>query len=301
VLLLAMLGGGTFWLLNQSSDVAAAHSPEELAQQIVNSLGANGAKVSDDGHGGLLVEGYVATNELQRRLRQALLDASLAPRYNVVSLEQQVTAIRTIVSTAGAKLTVDPDPATGKIVIEGFLPEMAHWDTLQRVLQRDVPGLRPIEAHIVTTEKSVAEARERLDAAGLAKTTRVEASGATVRISGAVPESQRGAVKRIAEELNANWARNQIKVEDATTSLAGPSPTPIVPPSAATVTVRTEGASGRFTIIVAGTDGFVRDNAGRRYGVGDKLANGEVIREIRADEVVTSRDGVKYRYTFGGR
>jgi hypothetical protein len=67
------------------------------------------------------------------------------------------------------------------------------------------------------------------------------------------------------------------------------------------VTVRTEGASGRFTIIVAGTDGFVRDNAGRRYGVGDKLANGEVIREIRADEVVTSRDGVKYRYTFGGR
>jgi hypothetical protein len=103
-----------------------------------------------------------------------------------------------------------------------------------------------------------------------------------------------------------------IKVEDATTAAVAPAPpAPPVPapapagrpdPAPATehVTVKSSPPPAKIVIIVGGKDGFVRDEDGRRYEVGDKLANGEVIEEIRVEEIVTSRDGIRYRYTFGG-
>jgi hypothetical protein len=84
------------------------------------------------------------------------------------------------------------------------------------------------------------------------------------------------------------------RVENATTAVAAPVPV------TNGVTVKASPPPAKIIIIVGGKDGFVRDDAGRRYAVGDKLANGEVIEEIRVEEVITSRDGVRYRYTFGG-
>ncbi|HYD04673.1 MAG TPA: hypothetical protein VEC60_03065, partial [Reyranella sp.] len=99
-----------------------------------------------------------------------------------------------------------------------------------------------------------------------------------------------------SDELNGRW-QGMARVENATT-LAGAAPAPV--PLAGGVTVKASPPPAKFIIIVGGKDGFVRDDAGRRYGVGDKLANGEVIEEIRVEEIITSRDGVRYRYTFGG-
>ncbi len=73
----------------------------------------------------------------------------------------------------------------------------------------------------------------------------------------------------------------------------GPAASPVA------VIVNASPPPAKFIIIVGGKEGFVRDEAGRRYMVGDKLVNGEIIEEIGVEEVVTSRGGVKHRYTFG--
>jgi len=119
-------------------------------------------------------------------------------------------------------------------------------------------------------------------------------AGNVVRIRGNLPEDGRKAVARVADELNDRW-QGAVKVENATTT-GGAAPVPVT----GGVIVKASPPPAKFIIIVGGKDGFVRDEAGRRYGIGDKLANGEVIEEIRVEEVITSRDGVRYRYTFGG-
>jgi type III secretion system YscD/HrpQ family protein len=290
VFVLCALGGGYF-LLNSSNSEASSES-EVTAQSIIAALQADGVRIRQDGQG-LVAEGFVATNDQQRRLRQALLDADLGVKYRVVSLEQQVAAARTIVSTAGAQITVEANTKDGKLVLEGFLPDISHGETLQRILQRDIPELRPLEMRLTSLATVADEARKELASAGLDKVARVDVNGATIRISGGLPEHARTTVRAIADKLGGRWT-GKATIEDATTPVAVPAPVPIQP----TVTVRVPPA--KFTVVVAGRDGFVRDSNGRRYIVGDKLANGEVIEEIRMEEIVTSKDGIKRRYLFGG-
>jgi len=267
------------------------------AQEIAKSLQADGVTIRREGEHGLVAEGFVATSELQRKLRQALLEAQIGVKYRVVNLEQQVHAARTIVSTAGAQVTVEGDAKTGKIVLEGFMPDGPHAETLERILRRDIPELRPLESRIATPTTIAAEARAQLAAAGLAEVTQVAITGTTIRISGNPDEPGKTAVRGIADKLNARWAP-KAKVEDATGGYAAAPVAASPAPAPAPVTVRA--ANDRFTVIVAGSSGFIIDTSGRRFIVGDKLANGEVIEEIRVDEIVTNLNGVKMRHTFGG-
>ncbi len=297
IVMLGALGAGHF--LFQPSNSEASSESRLTAQSIIDNLQAGGVKVSPHGNG-LIAEGFVPTNDQQRRLRQALLDADLGVKYRVVSLEQQVAAVRTIVSTAGAQITVEADPKDGKIVLEGFLPENSHGEALQRILQRDIPELRPLSMKLASLATVADEARKELASAGL-KTARVDVDGGTIRISGAELEPGRAAVRGIVEKLNTRWS-GKAKIEDATTLVAAPvapaAPAPV--PLQPQVTVRSAAPPDKFTVIVAGRDSFVLDSKGRRYTVGDKLANGEVIDEIRVEGLVTSRDGIKRRYSFGG-
>jgi type III secretion system YscD/HrpQ family protein len=293
--LLIVLGVGGFLLLNSSGDEAVLQVGQ-ATQKIVDDQGAKGVVVKHDDNGGVTVEGFVSTSEQQRRLRQALQAAGLPVKVKVVSLEQQASAVRTLAAAAGARLNVEADPDSGKLVLDGFLPEAGNVDTLLQNLRRDIADLRPIESHIVTAETVRAQVAERLRAAGLEGQATVDVAGNVVRIRGALAEDGRKAAARVANELNERWM-GMAKVEDATTAAGAPVPVPARP---AAVTVKASPPRAKFIIIVGGKDGFVRDEAGRRYEVGDKLADGEVIEEIRVEEVVTSRDGVRYRYTFGG-
>jgi type III secretion system YscD/HrpQ family protein len=287
LLLIAVLSVG-YWLFAQSSPARSSEFEAlKAAQEIVAQQQLSGVAIRTDEAAGLIAEGFVESNEQQRRLRQALGDARLPVKVRVASLEQQVTAIRTIVATAGARLTVASDPSAGKITLKGFLPEVAHLEALQRIMARDVPDLRPIDARIITMELAHAEIRDQLAAAGLAGSLRTERSGSTVKIEGSLPESGRAALQQLVDNLNLRWP-GDVKVEIATM--------PASPP----VTVLA-GPIERITVVVSGPNGFIRDGAGRRFTIGEKLANGEIIEEIRIDEVVTSKDGTKHRYTFGRR
>lgn len=288
-----VLGLGVFWIEQQENE-ATTQASRQTAQEIVTAQGAKGVTVRTDGPHGLIAEGFVVTTEQQRRLRQALQEAGLAVKYRVASLEQQVSAARTIVAASGARLSVEGDPESGKIVLDGFLPEASQVDTIVRGLRRDIADLRPLETRIVTPETVRSQVVDRLRAAGLDGSTNVEVAGNVVRIRGSLPEDGRKAAARVADELNDRW-QGAVKVENATIAV-GSAPVPIT----GGVVVKASPPPSKFIIIVGGKDGFVRDEAGRRYGIGDKLANGEVIEEIRVEEVITSRDGVRYRYTFGG-
>jgi type III secretion system YscD/HrpQ family protein len=267
-----------------------------VAQQIVAAQGAKGVTVKSDGRGRLVAEGFVATSEQQRRLRLALQAAGVPLRFRVVSLEQQASAVRTLAGAAGARLTVEADPETGKLVLDGFLPEAAKVDTLLQTLQRDIADLRPIESHIVTSDTVRAEVAQRLRAAGLEGQTTLEIAGNVVRIKGGLAEDGRKAAAQVADDLTSRW-QGMARVENATTAIGT---APVSAPATTSVTVKASPPPAKFVIIAGGREAFVRDEAGRRYSVGDKLANGEVIEEIRVEEVITSRDGVRHRYTFGG-
>jgi type III secretion system YscD/HrpQ family protein len=295
--LLLVLGGG-YVLLGDSDDVVASPGAQAVAQEIVAAQGAKGVTIKGDDRGRLVAEGFVVTSEQQRRLRLALQAAGVPLRFRAVSLEQQTSAVRTLAGAAGARLTVEANPETGKLVLDGFLPEAATVDTLMRTLQRDIADLRPIESHIVTSETVRAEVAQRLKAAGLEGQTTIEVAGNVVRIKGSLAEDGRKAAAQLAEDLTSRW-QGMARVENATTAIGATAP-PVSAPTTTSVTVKASPPPAKFVIIAGGREAFVRDEAGRRYSVGDKLANGEVIEEIRVEEVITSRDGVRHRYTFGG-
>jgi type III secretion system YscD/HrpQ family protein len=292
VAVVLLLVAGVIWIESGESE-ATTQAGHQTAQDIIAAQGAKGVTIRTDGRQGLIAEGFVVTTDQQRRLRQALQDAGLAVKNKVVSLEQQVSAARTIANAAGAKLSVEGDAESGKIIVDGFVPEAAQLEALVRNLHRDIADLRPLETRVVTPETVRSEVADRLHAAGLDGQTTVALSGNVVRIRGSLGEDGRKTVARIADELNGRW-QGMARVDNATTGAAAPVPL------ATSVTVKASPAPAKFVIVVGGKDGFVRDDAGRRYGIGDRLANGEVIEEIRVEEIITSRDGVKYRYTFGG-
>lgn len=291
VLAVVVLAGGIF--LIESEDNNAVQAVRQTAEQIVAGQGAKGVTIRAEGREGVVAEGFVGTSDQQRRLRQALQDAGIAVKYRVVSLEQQVSAARTIASAAGARLAIDGNNETGRIVVDGFVPDAAQLEAILRSLRRDIADLRPLDTHVVTPETVRAEVAEKLRAAGLEGQTNLEVAGNVVRIRGSLAEEGRKAAAQVADELNGRW-QGMARVENATTAVAAPVPV------TNGVTVKASPPPAKIIIIVGGKDGFVRDDAGRRYAVGDKLANGEVIEEIRVEEVITSRDGVRYRYTFGG-
>jgi len=293
VAVVLLLVAGVIWIESGDSD-ATTQAVQQTAQEIVATQGAKGVTIRTDGRHGLVAEGFVVTTDQQRRLRQALQDAGIAVKNKVVSLEQQVSAARTTANAAGARLTVEGDAESGKIVIDGFVPEAAQLETIVRNLHRDIADLRPLETRVVTPETVRGEVADRLRAVGLDGQTTIEVAGNVVRIRGNLSEANRKTVAGVADELNGRW-QGMARVENATSGSAA-APVPL----ATSVTVKASPAPAKFVIIVGGKDGFVRDEAGRRYGIGDKLANGEVIEEIRVEEIITSRDGVKYRYTFGG-
>jgi type III secretion system YscD/HrpQ family protein len=269
-------------------------APLALARDIVRAAGASGVEVVQNSDGALAIEGFVETTDEQQRLRQALLSANLPIEYRVVSLEQQVSAVRTEVASTGAKLSVTTDPKKGSIIIEGILPGLSHFEGLKQSLLRDIPDLRPLDLRVVTPEQVVRETREKLAAAGLESATKIEASPEGIRIVGALDEGKRATVARIVSELNDRFA-GAIKVENATTLAKAPVPLP-----RSEVTVQASSPIKNVTIVVTGKNGFFIDAAGQRYSVGGKLANGEVIEHIDTDQVVTLKDGVKRRYTLGG-
>jgi type III secretion system YscD/HrpQ family protein len=292
VAVVVLLVAGVIWIETSESD-ATTQAGQQTAQQIIAAQGAKGVTIRTDGRHELIAEGFVVTTDQQRRLRQALQDGGIAVKNKVVSLEQQVSAARTIANAAGARLSVEGDAESGKIVVDGFVPEAAQLETIVRNLHRDIADLRPLETRVVTPETVRAEVADRLHVAGLDGQTALEVAGNVVRIRGSLGEDGRKTVARLADELNGRW-QGMARVDNATTGASAPVPI------ATTVTVKASPAPAKFVIVVGGKDGFVRDDAGRRYGIGDKLANGEVIEEIRVEEIITSRDGVKYRYTFGG-
>ena len=267
-------------------------TPLALARDIVKVAGANGVSVQENSDGALAIEGFVETSDEQQRLRQALLGENLPIEYRVVSLEQQLSAVRTELASTGAKLSAATDPKKGSIIIEGFLPDLAHVEALKQSLLRNIPDLRPLEMRVVTPEQAMREARERLAAAGLESATKIEVFPEGIRITGALDEDKRAAVARIVSALNARMA-GAVKVEDATTIAKAPVPLP-----RSEVTVQASSPIKNVRIVVTGKDGFFMDAAGRRYSVGGKLANGEVIEHIDTDQIVTLKDGVKRRYTL---
>ena len=175
------------------------------AQEIVTAQGARGVTIRTDGRHGLVAEGFVVTTDQQRRLRQTLQDAGIAVKNKVVSLEQQVSAARTIANAAGARLTVEGDPESGKIMVDGFVSEAAQMEAIVRNLHRDIADLRPLETHVVTPETVRAEVADRLRTAGLDGQTTLEVAGNVVRIRGGLAEDGRKTVARLAEELNGRW------------------------------------------------------------------------------------------------
>jgi type III secretion system YscD/HrpQ family protein len=295
LVLVAGLGG--YWLLDQPTQATVIAEHRIQAERIAASLKANGVKILTDQQGTVIADGFVATNEQHRKLRQAFAEANLPVKYSVVSLEQQVSAVRTIISTAGAKLTVEPEPKEGKIVIEGFLPDTVHLETLQRVLKRDVAELQPLDLRISTPGTIADDTRKELAAQGLEGVTRVGLDGLAIKVSGVLGDVDHTKAKKVIDAQNAKWSPS-VKIEDATTA-ALVTPTPVPAPAQGPVVVPATPARPKVTVVVVGKEGFVRDGSGKVYKVGDRLANGEVIVEIRMDEIITSRDGVRSRHPIG--
>lgn len=289
-----LAAGYVFFLDNgpKADDVTVAALA--LARDIVSAAGADGVTVHESSDGALLIEGFVGTSDEQQRLRKALLGANLPIKYRVVSLEQQVSAVRTQVASTGARLSVEADLKNGNIIIEGVLPELSHFEALKQSLRRDISDLRPLEMRVVTPEQARRQAQEKLAAAGLDDATKIEVLPEAIRITGALDEGKRAVVARIVSELKNNWS-GTIKIEDGTTLAKAPVPLP-----RSEVTVQAASPFQNVRIVIAGKDGFFIDGDGRRYSVGSTLANGEVIEHIDTDQVVTMKDGVKRRYALSG-
>ena len=268
----------------------------QQVEAIIATLGLRSvsSKLGEDGV--VTVEGFVASNQHLIRLGRGLSALPFSTRLNVVSLEQQVTAMRTIASQDGLNLSIEPDADTGRILVKGLMKDAGAFAVLKQHFQRDIANLRPIDEQIVSIEAVATEVATKLSDAGLGRLTRVETANDEVRVSGAIPE---GAVSNLGDiilRMNQKWAP-LVKIVNQTKIGATPSPTTPKPVSAqAPALAPSLMPYEDIAMVVAGKNSFFYDRKGQRYVVGDKLANGDVIEDISTESVVVRRGDAKIRY-----
>jgi type III secretion system YscD/HrpQ family protein len=285
VLALVAIGIGITLYIRQPEVLAEPNARRQL-EEIVASIDIPTISIVNEDGGGFAVVGSVSTNQQLARLNQALAQLAFTTKVQVVSLEQQVTAMRTIVSHAGAKLTIEPSPQSGVITVTGVLLSSSTFAGLRALFERDIANLRPIEDHIVYVEAAASEARARLAGSGLANSTKVEAAGEEIRVSGGVTEAEKESVRQIVGQLGRNW-EPALKFVDVTAVVAA-----AAKPALEAVPLPQENVA----IVVVGPTSFFYDGKGQRYAVGDKLPNGDVIEAIKSDEVVIRRGDSTLRY-----
>ena len=208
----------------------------------------------------------------------------------------------------GGSLSVALDEEKGVLVLSGFLPTQELVDLLVASLEREIPGLRPLDARIDTVATVLAGARARLERDGLEDKISVSADDLKVRFQGRASDTARRSLEVIVRELSASWGRF-IVFSDDTRGPAGQVAT--VPPTVSDVesqrpqaavpapvsAPRGPSVALDFTVIVAGENAMARDSLGRRYQVGDKLPNGYLITEIDAEGVTATRNGKTKTYS----
>lgn len=247
-----------------------------------------------------VVSGYVNKNIDMSSLRSVLRQAQAPFTMHVESLEQQVRAVETIVSQAGAPLTVTADEERGGVVLTGYLPDEHVADLLVRKLHEDVRNLRLVETDIVTGDAILSDTRVSLDNADLANAVSANLSGGVIRLAGETRENTRPVLTEVVDGLTGRWGR-YVKFSDETVRLAAPTPAVAQtrtasaprPVARAETVVRKQSRKLPYyiSVVVTGEQSLVRDSWGGRYEVGDVLPSGYKIMEIGPEGVVTSRAG----------
>ena len=258
--------------------------------------------------GQVVLTGYVSSSAELSLLRNSLRNLDVTPVLRVAALDRQKIAAETLISRMGGSLSVALDEEKGVLVLSGFLPTQELVDLLVASLEREIPGLRPLDARIDTVATVLAEARARLERDGLEDKISVSADDLKVRFQGRASDTARRSLEVIVRELSASWGR-VIVFSDDTRGPAGQVAT--VPPTVSDVesqrpqaavpapvsAPRGPSVALDFTVIVAGENAMARDSLGRRYQVGDKLPNGYLITEIDAEGVTATRNGKTKTYS----
>ncbi len=206
-LVLIVLALGIIWVSGGQSPTPPAPTPADaiekqrvVAQQTIDSLGmpnVNAVIVDNQ----VQIQGYVDTAEQKRQLFQALqpqpAERRSAPQtFNVWAADDIVAATRTTLNALNLPLETRYQQG-GVVTISGDVPTAQQWQAAQEVLQRDVPGLKRIDAQINVKPELIAQTQPTTAASSRSTSASAPSPPAPSAVSPAVPTVPRLAIRSV--------------------------------------------------------------------------------------------------------
>lgn len=285
--LLLLLGGlGLVALLPTKKHFNLADFVQIIQARISNMEAYSGVHVSTQ-NGQLIVEGYVATNEELKNLRNETLKIYPTAQIRVRSDERVITEIEDILSHLDEGLTVTK-VQPGVFSIGGYIHDTEEWQKLRNRLARDIRGVKKIQDDILSPEKVQAMSAEVFNQNGLVNQIQVLPREDRVVFQGEIGMAQQENWKKTAEALIEMF--NDIVPIEFDVRLSG---------------LKTQQQGNRFfgaavqgLTVASNGLGWVTLQNGRKYFEGAYLPSGYTIEEISVDGIVFSRNNRQVRVTI---
>ena len=317
VVLLALLGGAAFWVVERSSGDGSEMAgyqevmpidPATKAREIIDGLKLAHLTVAEEPNIGLTVSGVIDTHEQRDTLHAQLDEAQVDVVDRTRVVEQILDAVEVTLSAVNW-----PDPnfdehlvvtheGAGRIAIDGFLGPEVDKSALHRQLESDVPAisnLRFTRSDLRTWQDILAQ---KIEDAGLSDWLTTTPAGAEIRVEGELTAAQ-ARIWRTVGETFVEESRGFPKISIGVTALPDPEPAleveptpepePMVEISETTVIPRPK-ISVIGVIMSDNGDAMALLSNGLTVKKGDRFDSGAVVRDVALDRVIINGGAKEY-------
>ena len=122
-------------------------SPKEKVTAVVEKVGLSKQVQIEDAGDGLIVKGYVDTDDELNRLSAGLRDDASGVILRVWSRQHMEATTRSLLQQEGLNLAVGTS-SDGQIRISGYVDNPEAWVKAKEIILKEVPGIKGIDDHV---------------------------------------------------------------------------------------------------------------------------------------------------------
>ncbi len=281
----------------------AVVEPETRAREILAGMELAEVKLIVDANGGLRLTGLVETQDQRDALDEALKGAGIVVDDRVRVVERMMEAVRiTLASVTWPESNYEDHlvvryQGKGQITIDGFLGPQVDKSVLRRRLEGDVPGLADLRFVRSDLRDWRAIMVHDIEEAGLTDWLKTSVVGDQIRVEGELTASQARIWRDVGEKfVEQSRGRPRIQIGVSALPDRGPAPAVEPPPTVEDPVIGRPQISLIGVVLSSDGENIALLSDGGLLRVGDRLATGAVVKEVKLDRMILMAGNEEYVY-----
>lgn len=259
----------------------ALRAPLAQVHRIVTDLQLPLLDITTDRNGIVKISGYVDNSRQRQRLDRALRPLGNRIRHRIWAQDDMLASVDDTLRQLGVSTIRAVSAAKGKVMVSGYIGEQQRWAKIKKSLQEDVSGVLSIDdTGIDSLQDRLTALRERVSRKKLGEKLQLAITDEAITVLGALSPADlkrwRGVERQFKKDFGGLPALrvNINQAPDLKLAIRG---------------------------VSIGIAPFITTTDGGKFMEGSTLSNGYVVKSIRPDRLILSKDNQSTVYYLGGK